>query len=95
MACKTLDVDIISLDMSQRLPFFPKHGTVGAAIERGITFEITYGTCLRNKDARKFFLHNATNLVRVTRGKNLIISSAALKAMDIRNPYDVINLYVS
>ena len=38
-SCKTLDVDIIYLDMTERLPFYLKFPTVNAAIERGIHFE--------------------------------------------------------
>jgi len=32
-------------------------------------------------------------LVRVTKGRNLLISSGALKALELRGPYDVANLY--
>ena len=35
---------------------------------------------------------NARNLVRVTKGRNLLISSGAAKAMELRGPYDVANL---
>lgn len=37
-----LDVDLISLNMSSRLPFYLKHKTVGSAVDKGIKFEICY-----------------------------------------------------
>jgi len=46
-ACGTFEVDIISLDMSARLPFYLKHSTVGLAVERGIYFELCYGAAIR------------------------------------------------
>lgn len=43
LACTALDgIDLISLDMTVRLPCFLRHRTVGAAINRGIKFEISY-----------------------------------------------------
>jgi ribonuclease P/MRP protein subunit RPP1 len=49
-ACGTFEVDIISLDMSARLPFYLKHSTVGLAVERGIYFELCYGAAIRGTD---------------------------------------------
>lgn len=46
-ACKDAEVDIISLDLSGRLPFYLKHSTVGTAIQRGIYFEICYTPAIR------------------------------------------------
>lgn len=43
MACTSLDgIDIISLDMTVRFPCFLRHRTVGAAVGKGIKFEISY-----------------------------------------------------
>lgn len=43
LACTSLDgIDLISLDMTVRLPCFLRHRTVGAAVGRGIKFEISY-----------------------------------------------------
>ncbi|KAI9141205.1 RNase P subunit p30, partial [Paraphysoderma sedebokerense] len=94
IACSTLDVDIISLDLSERLPFYIKRNLVGVAIERGIVFEICYSKAIRDPSARRNLISNAANLIRVTKGKNIILSSDAMKAMDVRGPFDVINLGV-
>lgn len=46
MACLQLDADIISLNMDEKLPFYLKHSLVGAAVERGIHFELCYKNSL-------------------------------------------------
>ncbi|CAG8656771.1 15062_t:CDS:2, partial [Acaulospora morrowiae] len=84
-ACGTFDVDIISLEMGSRLPFYLKHGTVGLAIERGVFFEICYAPAIRDSSSRRQLISNAQNLVRVTRGKNIIITSDAQRAMELRD----------
>lgn len=38
-------------------------------------------------------ISNALNLVRATKGRNIILSSAARKAFDLRGPNDLINLF--
>ncbi|KAG9304642.1 hypothetical protein G9A89_020206 [Geosiphon pyriformis] len=91
-ACSTYEIDIISLDMGTRLPFFLKHSTVGSAIDRGIYFEICYASAIRDSTSRRQLISNAQNLFRVTRGKNIIISGGAQKAMELRGPYDIVNL---
>jgi len=48
-ACGTFEVDIISLDLSARLPFNLKLPTVGLAVDRGIYFELCYGAAIRGK----------------------------------------------
>ncbi|KAF9581924.1 Ribonuclease P protein subunit p30 [Lunasporangiospora selenospora] len=90
-ACSTLDVDIISIDMSSKIPFYLKHTTVGQAVERGIFFEICYSAALKDASARRNLIMNAKSLIRVTRGRNLIITSQARKAMELRGPYDMVN----
>lgn len=91
--CEECEIaDIISLDLSQKLPFVLKNGPVQHAIKRGLFFEIRYGAALRDQTARRHVISNARELVRVTKGKNLLISSEANQALDYRGPYDVVNL---
>ncbi|CAB4434337.1 unnamed protein product [Rhizophagus irregularis] len=90
--CGTLEVDIVSLEMGSRLPFYIKHGPVGLAIERGVYFEICYAPAIRDSASRRQLISNAQSLVRVTRGKNIIITSEAQRAMELRGPYDIVNL---
>ena len=91
-ACAQMEVDIISLDLSTKLPYYLKHSTVGSAVSRGVYLEICYSAGIADIAARRNLISNASNLVRVTRGRGLIISSEASNAMNLRGPHDLINL---
>ncbi|KAJ3108829.1 Ribonuclease P protein subunit p30 [Phlyctochytrium planicorne] len=92
LACSQLEIDIISFDMTLRMPFFFKATTLNAAIQRGIVFEICYGPAIRETNARRFTIANSNALLRVVKHNHVILSSEALTDMDLRGPYDVINL---
>ncbi|XP_069139873.1 ribonuclease P protein subunit p30-like [Argopecten irradians] len=92
LACLTLDIDIIIIDVTQKLPYFFKRPSVNTAIERGIHFEIQYGQAVMDKGIRVDMIHNTQSLVSVCKGKNVILSSGCEKASSIRGPYDVANL---
>lgn len=67
---------------------------LGAAIARGIKIELCYSQGILSSDpqAKRNLISNATQLIRVTRGRGLIFSSEAKSALGIRAPGDVINL---
>ena len=48
LACKSMRIDIISLDLAHRVPFYLKMPLIKEAIARGVFFEITYAPCLRD-----------------------------------------------
>ena len=56
--------------------------------------EICYGAGVTGSgtDARRNLIGNAMALIRATRGRGIIVSSEARKALDVRAPADVINL---
>lgn len=91
-ACQKLEVDIIAIDFSEKLPFRLKLPMVKAAIKRGVYFEITYSNLIADVQTRRQVISNAKLLVDWTRGKNLIFSSAAPSVNELRGPYDVANL---
>ncbi|KAI4946877.1 hypothetical protein J4E91_007049 [Alternaria rosae] len=93
-ACQSLDVDIISLDLTRRFESHFKFPTLGTAISRGIKIEICYSQGIMSSDpaAKRNLISNATQLIRVTRGRGLIFSSEAKSVLGIRAPSDVINL---
>jgi len=91
-ACSSLEVDIIALDLSGRLPFKIKSGTVKQALERGCYFEISFGGALRDLGTRRYFISNVLGLVRATHGRNIVLSSGACSAMELRSPHDIANL---
>jgi ribonuclease P/MRP protein subunit RPP1 len=65
---------------------------IDAAIKRSIYFEITYTPCLGDSAGRRYFFSNASNLVRHTGGRNLVLSSGAARDILLRSPYDVVNI---
>ena len=85
---------MISLDLTSRIAYPLKFRTLGVAIERGIKFEICYapGLLATDSSARRNLISNATQLIRATRGRGLIVSSEAARAVGCRGPWDVINL---
>lgn len=96
-ACQTLECDLISLDLSTRFPFYFKHTAMASALQRGVKFEICYGPGILNSDggaSRRNLISNATQLIRATRGRGIVISSEAKRALACRGPADVVNLAV-
>jgi ribonuclease P/MRP protein subunit RPP1 len=94
LCCQSLECDLISLDLSVRLPFILKFKTVAAALQRGIRFEICYagGVLGSGTEARRNLISGATALIRATRGRGIIISSEAKSAFGLRGPWDLVNL---
>ena len=83
--------------MSLRYPFFFKHTTLLNALERGLKLEICYAPGILNSDggnSRRNLISNATQLIRATRGRGIVISSEAKKALTCRGPADVVNMAV-
>lgn len=92
-ACSSLDVDIISLDLTQKFEKHFKFPMLGTAISRGIKIELCYGQAvLGDAVAKRNLISNATQLIRVSRGRGLIISSEAKTVLGLRAPSDIINL---
>jgi len=93
-ACQSLDVDIISLDLTRKMEKHFKFPMLGMAIARGIKIELCYSQGILSTDpmAKRNLISNATQLIRVTRGRGLIFSSDARNVLGIRAPSDIINL---
>ena len=93
-ACQSLDIDIISLDLTRKFEKHFKFPMLGSALARGIKIELCYSQGIMSNDplAKRNLISNATQLIRVTRGKGLIFSSEAKTVLGIRAPSDVINL---
>ncbi|XP_055008114.1 ribonuclease P protein subunit p30 [Boleophthalmus pectinirostris] len=91
-ACMTYDVDLICLSVNDRLPFFYKRAPVYGAVERGVAFEVSYSAAIRDSTRRRYTLANAMFHSDVSKGKSVVVSSAAEKALELRGPHDVINL---
>ncbi len=102
IACTSLDVDIISLDLSVRIPFPIKAGYMRQAIERGLSFEFAYGPLVGDGTFRRNAIGNARMLLRLGLGKprrrggalsgGLFITGGASAPWQLRAPADVVNL---
>ncbi|XP_070847305.1 ribonuclease P protein subunit p30 [Chaetodon trifascialis] len=91
-ACMTYDVDIICISVTEKLPFFFKRAPVSGAVDRGLVFEVSYSAAIRDSTMRRYTIANAVSLVDTCKGKNVILSSAAEKPLELRGPYDITNL---
>ena len=78
--------------MSQRLPFKLRPQHLQAAVQRGVHFEVLYAAALRDPMSRRHLFSNAQALTRLLRGRGIVLSSGARVAMELRGPYDVINI---
>jgi len=99
---------IISLPLTlPRLPFNLKHTLVRSALKNGAVFEITYNGALGGEcdlttanalggeggaGAKRNWWAAAREVVRVTKGKGIIVSSGSLNQADLRAPRDIANL---
>ncbi|XP_034049111.1 ribonuclease P protein subunit p30 [Thalassophryne amazonica] len=91
-ACMTFDIDIICVAVMEKCPMFYKRAPVNGAIERGVVFEVTYAAAIRDATMRRYTITNAVCLMESCKGKNVIMSSAAEKPLELRGPYDITNL---
>jgi ribonuclease P/MRP protein subunit RPP1 len=81
--------DIIRLDMSGgRLPFPLKADLVHASLAAGCVFELEYAPAIRDPTCRRFFIANAAELLRLTRGNGILLTSGAANALELRSPAD-------
>ena len=94
------DADIISLDLSHRMNFYFQKTWIKLAIQRSIFIEIVYGPgCFEppqdgkdNVNQRKTFLMNAISLIKLAKGKHIILSSEASSVLYQRSPLDVMSM---
>ena len=104
LCTSNLDIDLVSLNFANKLPFFLKHKTVGSAIDKGIKFEICYATVVGGyatdqtvnvQLVKKNFFNNVLQLIRSSRSKGLVVSSGALSPLQARGSLDVLTLLKS
>jgi ribonuclease P/MRP protein subunit RPP1 len=103
-----LTAHIISLPLTlPRLSFYLKHTLIRTAIKNGAVFEISYVGALGGENdsllvdaggaengagAKRNWWAAARELVRVTKGKSLVVGGGVVADQDFRAPNDVANL---
>ncbi|MCJ1310940.1 hypothetical protein MMC25_004608 [Agyrium rufum] len=98
-ASQAPECDLISIDITIRYPFHFRPKTFAPVLNRGLKIELCYsggvmGAAGDALVARRNAIGNATEIIRATRGRGIVISSEAKKALGVRGPADVINLGV-
>ncbi|KAH9960612.1 RNase P subunit p30-domain-containing protein [Russula dissimulans] len=98
LACLThtqpspLSAHVISVPLeAPRLPFRMKHTMVRTASRNGAVFEIPYAGALDSSTKRNWWAA-AREVVRVTKGKGLIVTGGGMDVADLRAPKDTGNL---
>lgn len=91
-ACSVLPIDIVTVNLADKLPFTLKYSQLSQAVERGLFLEICYSPALQGSSARRHTIANSQELVKGCRGKNVLVTSNAEKALSVRPPLDVVNL---
>uniref|UniRef100_A0A9L0INQ7 Ribonuclease P protein subunit p30 n=1 Tax=Equus asinus TaxID=9793 RepID=A0A9L0INQ7_EQUAS len=82
VACTHLDVDLVCITVTEKLPFYFRRPPINVAIDRGVSFELVYSPAIKDSTMRRYTISNALNLMQICKGKPL----------EIRGPYDVANL---
>ncbi|EDQ85073.1 uncharacterized protein MONBRDRAFT_29592 [Monosiga brevicollis MX1] len=88
-----LEVDVISFDLTAKLPFRVKPTQIRQARQRGVYFELQYGPLLTADAAtRRRVMSNAQQIVRMTKGRQILLTSGGSAPNVLRSAHDVANL---
>ncbi|KAI5960368.1 RPP1 [Candida pseudojiufengensis] len=98
-----VECDLISLNLSQKFPFFLKYKTIGNGIQRGLKYEINYSQLIGGSAGyqdnnisvnliKKNWFNNVLQLIRSSRSRGLVVSSGAQNPLQIRNNNDILIL---
>lgn len=85
--------DIITFDISDQLLYTVKKTQILEVIRKGISIEICYSSAISDKEKKKQVLSNCLEIIKATKGKNLIISSQAYNFIYHRSPFDLVAIF--
>ncbi|EDK43523.1 conserved hypothetical protein [Lodderomyces elongisporus NRRL YB-4239] len=103
MTVMNVECDLISFNLSSKLPFFLKFKTIGSGIQKGIRYEINYSHIVSGTKGyvndnvnsnllKKNWFSNVLQLIRSSRSKALVVSSGAQNPLQVRNGNDILVL---
>ena len=84
--------DIISLELTRKLPFLIKHKMITAPISQGILLEVSYVSAIKDSASCRNIVSNTINLAWASRNRGILLTSNAERPLFLRGPYDVFNL---
>ncbi|KAK3908992.1 Ribonuclease P protein subunit p30 [Frankliniella fusca] len=90
--CNALDVDIISVDISNKMSVRWNRKLYNMAVDKGMWFELPYALAVLDSSARRNLIEAGHLYHAFGKSKNILLSSGAENPMQIRGPYDVINM---
>ncbi|XP_058177494.1 ribonuclease P protein subunit p30 [Anopheles ziemanni] len=92
-ACQNVVCDIITYEVDKKVQSLNVNRKLYyMAIERNVAFEIKYAPAIVNSLHRIDTIAQAHYYHSTGKSKNLLISSAATNAFELRSPYDIANL---
>jgi ribonuclease P/MRP protein subunit RPP1 len=91
-AINNLNIDLVSLNLGEKLNFRLKPKMFTNSFVKGIHFEINYDSLLTSGSNRRNLLSNARELVKCLKAKNLIISSNGDNPLKFRSVNDLCKL---
>jgi len=91
-ACSSLDIDIITLPLTSKLPFKLRPNALAPALARGVVFEVCYGPGLEDPASLRWLISNVQALARCVRGKNIILSGGITDPVSVRPTLDAASL---
>lgn len=80
--------------MGVKMPYMLKRNPVYEALRKGKYFEIQYDAIFDDA-TRVICMTNMINIIKATKGKNIIISSHSSSVYRHRTPYDVASLLIT
>ncbi|KAL0234450.1 hypothetical protein PCE1_001486 [Barthelona sp. PCE] len=90
--CRDAAIDMIDLDLTQKLPVRLGFHDINVAISRGVSFSVSYGDAMISMDEKMMFLSQLSSLITFTRGRNIIFCSGADAPRLIRDHTSLRNL---
>merc|ERR1712232_647619 len=91
LACTECQCDIISLILDEKMPWPLRRKDLQAFTKRGGFFEIEFAPALRDPARRRHVIGNVDQLLHATRGKSVLLTSAAADTLELLSPADLAN----
>ncbi|GJQ12649.1 hypothetical protein GpartN1_g4440.t1 [Galdieria partita] len=90
--CLQFDIDIVTVALNERLPFYLKVPQVNVMKSKNIRFEICYSHLLEPCSIRQTAIANICSLMKTLKPELIVISSGAQDPMKLKSPYDVMHM---
>lgn len=91
LICDKGECDFVSFSLEERQPFPLRQKDVTTFMKRVGLFEVEFAHALRDPSKRKTLFVNVEQLVHRTRGKGILLTSAANDPLEMRSPHDLAN----